>query len=267
MATVDTDYRDNGWGYTTMMSIARLESFKLWRHPICWGLLLISVMLLTLLFYRLCVDYLRIAHETVAHGGGLLSLSTEVLKPLCSWSIVILAIFLPLFTTYAFSQESKYKTRYLWATGAFSAKDIVIGKFLSILSIVVLLSSYMLLLVSTLALETSLNWGNVLTAWLAVVLIGSCFISFGLFVSCLVSGPLLAAGASLLGNLFWMLLEWLDPFPANPFALSQAFSLLNHSYYLLNGLIYTQDIVYFGLFTVFWLVLTQQVIRKQWVHC
>lgn len=245
------------------VTVTRIESFKLLRHPMTWVLVMLTLGAMTLLFFRLCVDYLRLAEEFLHQRDLQASLSLEVIRPLCSWTIVIIAIIFPVFTTYAISQELRSKTFYLWAASPVRASAFVIGKFLSILSILLIVIAVMLLMIATLSLETNLDWGMITTSVLAVGLIGTSFISFGLFLSSVISYPLLAIVATFIGNAIWMLLEWLDPFPFDWFHIAKESSLLSHSYHLLNGIVYSPDIVYYALFDIFWLLITIRIVYKK----
>jgi len=236
------------------LSLLRIEGYKLIRLPLTWVLMSISLLLISLLFYRLCVDYLQLAQQNLHLQGQAPSISVEIIKPLCSWTIILFATLLPLLTANAFSQEFRQKTFYLLAT-SHKASSIVLAKYVSLFIMFSVQVAALLLIIATLNFETALDWGMITSAILAIIGIGSCFLSFGLFMSSLTSWPLVAIGLTFLGYLFWLLLEWLNPFPAQGFFLAKELSLLSHSYRLLNGMIYIPDLLYYVFFSIFWLVL------------
>lgn len=244
-----------------MIKIAKLEGYKLIRHPMFWGVFCFAMIFSGLLFYRLCVDYLHLSQQALQHKELLISISSEIIKPICSWNIAILAIIIPIFTTYAFSQEYKQRTFYLFASSPESATSILMGKYLSLILITLILMGYILLMMLVLQTQTSLQWGMIAMGALSILCVGSCFTSFGLFISTIISHPMLAIGVSFLGNVIWMMLEWLNPFPSYWVSLSQHLSLLGHSYHLLNGIFYSPDIAYYLLFNLFWLSLTQTALK------
>ncbi len=244
------------------ITIGRLEIYKLVRHPMTWGLLSISIGLLSLVYYRLCVDYLHLAHRALHQRDIYPSLSIDVFKPLCSWTIVVLALIFPLFTTNAFSQEYRHNTFTLWAMSPLPARTIVFAKAKSLLFILLVMISVLILLISSLAFDAPLSYKMIASMLLGVALIGCCFLSFGLFISSIIPNPLFAMGITFLGNLGWMLLEWINPFPSS-WTLAKELSLLGHCYHFLNGILYSPDIIYFLIFTGFWLTLSVQVVNHK----
>lgn len=240
--------------------IARLETTKLLRHPIIPMLMALTMGLLWLFFYRLFVDYLTLMQNALVQGSRHASLSVEVVKPLFSWSIVVLAFILPLFTTIAFSVEMQQRTFYLWATHPIRPFDLVIGKYLCILGMTTLILLGLLLMICTLQIEASLDWGMVMGGCFALLGVSSALISFGLFVSCLTSSPLLAIGITVVGNLMWLLIEWLSPFSATLLP-ARELSLLGHSFHLLHGHFQSIDVAFYLFFTIFWLLMSARVLR------
>lgn len=241
-------------------SILSIEKYKLSRHPMTWALLTLSVGLLSLLFYRLCVDYLQLMQQTLLERNVNTGLFIGVIRPFCSWALVIFMMIFPLFTTMTLSYEYRHKTFYLWATSTWSAAQIVMGKFLSIFLLLILILSFMILMIASLNLATSLEWKAIVLALASIGLIGAAMISFGLFISSIIPYPILAVGLTFMGNTSWLLLEWLNPFPKQWKNLAGDFSLLNHAHYSLNGFLYSADILFYLLFTTFWLIITQRVI-------
>ncbi len=235
--------------------IARLECYKLIRQPLTMTLIALAMGLLWLFFYRLLVDYLTLMQHALVQGSRHASLSMEVIKPFFSWSIIVLCFILPLLTTSAFSTEISQKTFYLWATHHVTPGQLVMGKFLSILGVTSLILLAMLLMLSILQYEVPLDWGMILGGCFATLGISAALISFGLFVSSLFSIPLLAMGATLIGNVLWLLIDWLMPI--------HDLSLLGHSFHLLHGHFQSEDITFYILFSLFWLMLCVQSIRHK----
>lgn len=232
--------------------IARLEMTKLFRHPISLGLIALTIGLLWLFFYRLLVDYLTLMQNALVQGSRHASLSLELIKPFFGWSLVVLSFILPLFTTFAFSSEFQNRTFYLWMTHEVRPMQLIIGKYLSLLAVTALVMCAMLLLCITLYIEASLDWGMIVGGCLAILGVASSLISFGLFISCIANFPLLAMGITVVGNMMWLLLEWLLP--------GIELSLLGHSFHLLHGYFQSVDLIFYLLFSGFWLFLGSRVL-------
>jgi len=243
-----------------MKIVFHLELYKLRRHPMTLFIISLCFGFMSLLFYRLCVDYLHLSHQALNTRNVAPSISFEIVKPLCSWTIILLAIVLPLFTTLSFSQEFRQKTFTLWAMSPQSAFTIVMGKCLSLVLLLSLFLAMLVLMIIQLSFSATLMWEMILLSLTMVGLIGWSIICFGLFISCCISQPLLALGVTYAGVLIWMLLEWLNPFGENHKALAKELSLLSHSEHALNGIAYSPDVVYFILTSLFWLCLTLKII-------
>jgi ABC-2 type transport system permease protein len=247
------------------MIVWRLEMQKTWRHPLLGGLGALALTFLSLLFYRLCVDYLQLANDTVLQSQRTISVSLEIVKPFCSWSMVLFSFIIPLLSTASISQEFRQNTFLLWATSSFSAFQIVIGKWFSMVSMIMGALAMMFLMIATLSLETKLDYGLIFSALCAVALVSSCFISFGLFISSLIPFPLFAMGVSFIGNILWIVLEWFDPFPAKWHFLSEQLSLFGHLDHFLNGILTSADIGYYLAFSGVWLGLTMMVMHQKMI--
>lgn len=248
------------------IAIMRIEGYKLLRQPMTWILLSISLGLLCLFFYRICVDYLYLMQQALNQRTLHTSVFVGIIKPLCSWALVIFALLVPIFTTHAFSQEFRFKTFTLWAMSPWRALEIVLGKFLSIFCLLFFILSFIALMIMTLGLETPLEWKTIVLSLFSIGLVGCCLISFGLFISSIIPHPLLAIGISFISNILLLLLEWLNPFPHQWEILGHEFSLLSHSYHALNGFFYSPDFLFYFLFILFWLSLTQRIIAHKMIQ-
>lgn len=246
--------------------VAKIEIAKTLRHPMTWGIYSLCIIVQSLLFYRLCLDYLQVAQHALHQQGISSSLSLSVFKPFCSWTIMLLAIIIPLFTTQTLSQEFRQKTIYLWAKSPISTYHILIGKTLSIVFVMLMILFAMLIMMASLTFETTLAWSTISSILFITALIGLGFICFDLFICSVISNPLFALAACFLGNLLWMLLEWLNPFPLAYYYLAKELSLLSHSYHFLNGILYSPDLIFYLVFCGFWLFFTQRVLKNKMRH-
>ena len=107
--------------------------------------------------------------------------------------LLFCAILLPILTMKSFSEERKLKTEQLILTSPVSLTGMVMGKFLAAFvmfaSALIFTSLYFLILIPyAITFRTALLLGNVL----ALLLVGSVFISVGIFVSSLTENQLSA---------------------------------------------------------------------------
>lgn len=243
--------------------VMQLEMKKWLPRPLLWSLWSLCFICISVFFYRLCVDYLQLSQKAMLQETGYPSVLLEIVKPLSSWSIILFSLLLPIFTTSAFSQEFRQQTFTLWANSTLSARAIVMGKFLGIFLFPLSLTFIEFMMLSTLGFETKIDLGWLICSSMSILLITAAITTFGLFVSSTVANPIAAMSLTFIGTLGWMLLEWLNPFPKEWGLIAQHLSLLNHSYHLLNGIFLSTDFVYYVLFCLTWLLLTQHVITKK----
>ncbi len=122
----------------------------------------------------------------------LFSMSSD-LTPYYTFMLLFSAIILPILTMKSFSEEKKTKTEQLLLTSPVTIPAVVFGKFLACFtmfaSAVIFTSLYTLLLLPFAVLKLATILGNII----ALILVGTVFISIGLFVSSLTENQLAAA--------------------------------------------------------------------------
>ena len=138
----------------------------------------------------------------LAVGGGIFAYSTlySMQGSANTWSTVMLfmcAIVLPILTMKSFSEERKTKTEQLFMTAPVSIFSVVFGKFLAsfvmFAGVLVLNSLYFLLLIPYTQFKFAVFLGQVV----GLLLVGTLFITIGLFVSSLTENQLSAAIGSI----------------------------------------------------------------------
>ena len=103
--------------------------------------------------------------------------------------IFVLMIFLPILTMKSFSDEKRTKTEQLLLTSPVSTTQMVLGKFLSAFTMLVIFLGLSLVFVlpifSYIPEGSSFNMALVFGNIIALLLVGMCFIAIGVFVSSL----------------------------------------------------------------------------------
>lgn len=138
----------------------------------------------------------------LAVGGGMFCYSTlySMQGGATTWSTVMLfmcAIILPILTMKSFSEERKTKTEQLFMTAPVSIFSVVFGKFLAsfvmFAGVLVLNSLYFLLLIPYTQFKFAVFIGQIV----GLLLVGTLFITIGLFVSSLTENQLSSAIGSI----------------------------------------------------------------------
>ncbi len=183
-------------------------------------------------------------------------------------SMATIALFvLPILTMKMLSEDRRQKVDQALLTAPISITAIIMGKFLSALSIFMLAFAPTLIyqiVVSTLA---STNWFSYFYSLFGMMLLGATIISVGMFISSLTESSVVAAFLTIFVNFFVMMITILASFvawePLTVIAKSISFveRYSNITYTLLN----VSDVVYFVSITALFLFLSvRSVERRRW---
>ncbi len=104
-------------------------------------------------------------------------------RPLFQWMPVLLIFLVAALTMRAWSEERRAGTLELLFTLPVSSLQLVLGKFLGSIALVAVALALTLPLPLTVSLLGPLDWGPVLGAYLASLLLGGAYIAIGLFIS------------------------------------------------------------------------------------
>lgn len=234
---------------STVLTIARNEARRIFVSPLAWAVLFVLQMILGFIFATLLFGYAQNAQmadqfQGVADyiGGGLFGFAT-----------VLLLLVMPLMTMRLFAEERKSGSITLLLSAPASLIEIVLGKFLGLVSFMLATLLLLAIMPLTLLSGTHLDLGFIGAGLLGLFLMMLAFGSAGLFVSTLTREPTIAAVLSF----GLLLLVWLIQIVANQqIPLAQVFgylSLIGHFESLRRGIFNTADVIYYVLFTVFFL--------------
>lgn len=126
--------------------------------------------------------------------------------------IFVLMVFLPILTMKSFSEEKRTKTEQLLLTAPVSTTQMVLGKFFSsfaMLVIFLVLSSIFFIPLSSYVAEgaSGANAALVMGNFIALLLVGMCFIAIGLLVSSLTENQFAAIVITIVALLFLFLIN------------------------------------------------------------
>ena len=166
------------------------------------------------------------------------------------WNIALITLFtLPLVTMRLFSEEKKQGTIELLYTTPLTSLQIILGKFFAGIAL------YGVLLIPTMLFQSILFFkGNpeflpVLSGYLGLFLLGSAFISVGIFISTLTENQIIAAIGGFALSLFLWIVGWGAQY-AGP-SLSgflEYISIINHFEDFAQGIVDTSNLAYYILF-------------------
>ncbi len=126
-------------------------------------------------------------------------------RPLFDWMPLLLIFLAAALTMRLWSEERRAGTLEVLATLPVPTWKLVLAKFLAALALVAVALALTLPLPVTVALLGPLDWGPVLGAYLATVLLAAAYIAIGLFVSARTDNPIVALiGTTLLCAVFFL---------------------------------------------------------------
>lgn len=160
----------------------------------------------------------------------------------------------PLLSMRLISEERRQQTLTFLFSAPLSLTEIVIGKFLGLVSFLSIVIVFMAAMISSVNLWTEVDFGYILSNVLGLWLLVASFSALGIYVSSLTHQPVVA-GIITFVALFALLI--LDYFLAgDPTSTMAYLSLMRHFEPFSRGLMDTKDFAYFLLFIITFLTLT-----------
>ncbi len=170
----------------------------------------------------------------------------------------LLVFIMPLITMRLFAEEKKLGTVELITTYPVRDAEILAGKYLACLLIFLLMLSLTFINVILLGIIWDFTeiW-PVMSGYLGLFLLGCSLIACGVFISSLTDNQIVAAiGTMGIFILFWFL-TWNETMGSDELIrVLKRFSLFDRVFDFFRGVINTKDLVFFLLFTCFFLFLT-----------
>lgn len=178
---------------------------------------------------------------------------------------VVYLFLLPILTMRLLSEERKTKTDQILLTSPVSIFSIVFAKFLAALTLVVISIAITLLYVIVLAIFGNPAYGTIISSYIGFILMGSAFVSIGLFISSLTENQVVASVSTFGILLLLWVIDWVTNFVNNPiFAkVISYFSILKRFEEFNNGLLSIAPILYYLSICAIFIFLTVRVIEKR----
>ena len=187
-----------------------------------------------------------------------------VLRPFFMDISVIMLLVCPLLTMRVLAEERKTNTSELLFTYPLSDTGVLVGKFLatlSVLFIIILGTLPSLIYFGTL---TPLRWQIVGAGYLGLFLLAAAFISLGILASSLTENQIIAAVIAFGALLLFWVIGWSKAFTGPQMArFINYISIINHFENFAKGVIDIRDVVYYVVFSTFFLFLTLRFLESQ----
>ena len=126
-------------------------------------------------------------------------------RPLFRWMPVLMIFLVAALTMRQWSEEQRSGTLEVLLTLPVSPIQLVVGKFLAVITLVVVALALTIFLPLTVSLLGNLDWGPVFGGYLAAILLAAAYVAIGLFVSSRTDNQIVALIlTALLGGLFYL---------------------------------------------------------------
>lgn len=229
--------------------IYRRELTSFFFSPIAYVILAAWTILMGIFYSGAFLSYavvsMQLARNPQAAAQYNITPTSAVLEPVFSSVTVILLFVAPLLTMRLFSEEKKQGTIELMLTFPLRNGQMFAGKYLSILSIYLILLAITFVYPVILSAFVNVDWTIVSSAYLGLILTGMAFLSVGLMASSWTSNQIVAAMVAFMILLATFLMEALAISASEPFSsILRHLSLGMHLRNFIRGIIDTRDIVY-----------------------
>lgn len=236
-----------------ILAIARREWQASFLSAQAWTLLAANQFILAWIFLRVLDGFSGL--EVAQRKSGI---TLELSLNLFSFAAMLALLAVPLLSMRMLSGEFRDGTYNLLGSAPVSLAEILLGKFLGLAGLIAATGLIPLSMSLGLAFSTDLDLGLLATATLGVWLAGLMFAAVGLFASSLTAQPGLAAVAAY-GILVLLSVINRTRGPGTEAAtLFDWLSWNEHLFWFLLGVVRASDLLYFFLFTAFFLTLAHR---------
>lgn len=235
-------------------AIAGRELRILFASPLPWVVLAVTQFLIAWIFLGRMELFMQVQPQLVGLDDAP-GLTEIVVAPTFGAAGIVLLMCAPLLTMRAIAEERRSGTLTLLLAAPIASAQIVSGKFLGLLAMFALMALLVGLMPLSLLLGATVDAGQFITGWAALVLLLAAFAAAGLFLSCLTAQPAVAAiaGFGLLLGLW--IIDWAGDSGAGGAGGLARLSLARHYEGLLQGVLDSADVAYLGIFTATFVVL------------
>ncbi len=249
-----------------VLTIVRKELRAYFVSPIAYVVLTGFLLLGGWFFFNLLSRFnvlLSIYTQLQQGAADQLNLNEFVIAPLMHNLSIVLVILVPMITMRAYAEEKKGGTYELLLTSPLRTGEIVLGKFLASFVFICIMLGLTGVYPAVLIAFGNPEIGVLLAGYLGLLLLATSFVAVGLLTSSFTENQIIAAVSGLVATLLLYIIGW----PADTAGevlgpLLRYLSVTEHFAEMVNGLIDTQDLVYFASLILLSLFLTQRSVES-----
>jgi gliding motility-associated transport system permease protein len=220
----------------------------------------------SLVAYVLLVAFLGISgFFTWLFGANIFFIGQATLQPFFSIAYFTLFFFIPALTMRMIAEEKRSGTLELLLTKPVSDWNVVMGKFLAAIILIVIAIALTLPYYITVWILGPIDHGAVWTGYLGLILMSMTYIAIGLFASSITNNQIVAFLLALFIGVFLLIIfnVLANSFTGTTGQLLSYLSLSTHFDSISRGVIDSRDVLYFLSITIFALVLAESSLTKR----
>jgi ABC-2 type transport system permease protein len=175
-----------------IFTIAGKELKALFASPLAWVVLTFVQVMLAYGFLKRIDDFMQIQPQLiqVPNPPGITEL---VAAPVFATTAIIFLFAIPLLAMRLIAEERRNQTLVLLLSAPLSMTEIALGKFLGLMTFLLLIVGLAALMPVSLLLGGRLDFGLLASLVIGVALLAACFSAVALYASCLTAQPFVAA--------------------------------------------------------------------------
>ena len=250
------------------VSVYRKELNSLFASPIFYVVALTFLVIAGYFFYNSVAYYNLLSFQASQDPllAKQLDLEQMVLRPFFLDLSIVLLLICPLMTMRLYAEERKAGTLELLFTYPIADRSALLAKFTAVVTTLALILIGTLPGLLLLDYIADLNWPVVVCGYLGIFLLGSSFMSMGVFTSSLTQNQIIAAVLAFGVLLMFWIIGWTKSMVGpGTAALIEYLSITEHLDNFAKGVLDARDVLYYLLFIVFFLFLTlRQLESYRW---
>jgi len=197
-------------------------------------------------------------------GPQAVNVNQLMIRPLLQNVSILILFTMPMVTMRTYAEEKRSGTMELLLTSPITDFQILMGKFFGVLALYLIMLAVTAFDIGILFFFGRPEVKEIISAYIGLLLMGSCFIALGMFISSLTTNQIVAAIVTFFVFLFLWVINWIGNF-SNPFVntLVSYLSIVEQWDDFGKGIIDTSHLIYYFCFITFGLFLTFRSVESE----
>ena len=250
------------------VSVYRKELYSLFASPVFYAVAFTFLIIAGYFLYSAIVYFNLLSFQAGQNPmmAKQMNIMEMVLRPFFFDLGIVLLLMSPLLTMRLYAEERKAGTMELLFTYPLTDHSVVLAKFAAVVSAFAVIVLGTLPGIFLLNYVGSPTWKPILCGYLGVLLLGSSFMSLGIFTSSLTQNQIIAAVLSFGALLMLWVIGWAKSYAGATIGeVLDYLSVIKHFDSFSKGVLDSRDLVYYLVFIVFFLFLTlRQMTAYRW---